>query len=129
MALNDLNPIQKLAVASVVSDKLFKVTKQLVTPGVHRTDMLVRIAGKVTLGKEYDQSIALTFPWQRMALMLATRVPRHVLDAVLRDLRTQHALEDLKAHVYSLWAEIQADTQQKCAGKVTSELSVEIADR
>lgn len=126
MSLNDLSPVQKLALRAVVPDKLFKAVKPLVRVGDHQADFMVRIAGLVRLGKDYEQSIALTFPWQRLALMLATRVPRHVLDAVLRDLRKENSIDDLKAHVYAIWAEIQEATEQRCAGKVTSELSVEV---
>lgn len=129
MAIGDLNTIHKVAIKKVITDGVFDAARALLTPGKYETDVAIRVAGSIKVGDPYPQSIALTFPWQRLALMLATRVPRHVLDSVLRELHSEDAIEDLKTHVLNMWAEIKAGSTQECNGKVTSQLTVELVDK
>lgn len=127
MALTDLSNTQTVLLGKAVGEKVWKAAAKMIGQGTAFEDSLTcRIRGSMKIGKSYEQAITLTFPWQRLALMLATRVPRHVLDAVLRELRSAESPGDLKDHVYAMWAEINVDSQKLCNGKVTGRPTVEI---
>lgn len=127
MALTDLTNQQKVLLGKAISAQAWKdAAKEIGEKTSFEADLICRIKGSLKIGEPYEQSIALTFPWQRLALMLADRVPRHVLDAVLRDVRTAEAPGELKDHVYEMWAEINVDGRKRCNGKVTGRPTVEL---
>ena len=127
MALGDLNNGQKVLLGKAVSSTVLK--KAALEIGHHadfEESIVVRVSGPVKIGAPYEQTIQLKFPWQRLALMLATRVSRQTLDAVLREVSTEEAPGELKEHVEALWKSINVEGKQMCAGKVTAKPSVEV---
>lgn len=129
MSLQNLTNMQKVLFGKVIGDKAWKAAAKEIGSGETFSETLVaRISGTLRIGAPYQQSIAQTFPWQRLALMLATRVSKSTLDAVMRDLRTAEAPGELKDHVIDLWAQANVDTQKMCSGKVTGRPTVEILE-
>ena len=125
MANIDLIPEHTVAIHKAIKEDLFKEARKVLRPGEYLADFAVRVAGRFKVSEPYKQAMQQAFPWQRLALMLATRVPVHVLNAVLRQLHDDEALDDMKDHVLVMWGEI-ANENTRETKKVTHNLTVEV---
>lgn len=124
MSLVDLTSAQQAALSKAVSEDAYKEASKSLKPGEYLTDLAVRVVGKIKVSEPFVQSFALSFPWQKLALKLATRVPRHVLNAVMTEIRAEEPLEELKNHVNAMWADINKGSEKE-AHKITGSVSVE----
>lgn len=128
MTINDLSNEQKVLIHKTVKEDVFKAAAKMLGQGKYVASAIMRVSGEFKIGAPYEQAIMLTFPWQKLALRLATRVSRHVLDAVLREIReTPLEDEELKEHVKVFWADVNKDAMKECAGKVTGSPNIEVA--
>lgn len=126
--MTTLSHKHKILIGKAVSKDARARSAKNLGPGEYEATTIVKISGPFTIGQPYEQAIMLTFPWQKLALMLASRVPRHVLDAVLREVKSETAPGELKEHVSKMWKQINKDGRQLCAGKITGRPSIEVLE-
>ena len=130
MSTLDLTPAQIVLLNKAIPDSMYRKVRKEITPGPLSADVSVRISGLLNVGADYQQSIAQRFPWQRLALVLASKVNAETLNASLAALSdlssTSDALEATKGRVVAMYEDISDLTTGVCKGKVTGKPDIQI---
>lgn len=109
---------------------LSKTSRDDLAVGTHQVDETVtlHVAGTVTVGKDYEQKIVLKAdPWT-LLLAALSHLNGVTVDSLVREALTADPklLESLKEKAETAMAAINAPTQTKCKGKVTTKGGAEV---
>lgn len=115
-------PAATLAVLAKRASEAAKDTRGELSPGKHRVDetIVVRVAGDVTVGKDYTSHIvAKADPWALLACALG-RLNEVTVEVIVKEATTKTSadVKALKKQVTDAVAAVKAPTATACRGAV-----------
>lgn len=118
--------IVALALAKVDIDKAVRET---IAPDQYKGEATLRIAYDLKVGRPFEQVVAASVPWQRIACLALSKLNAACIDAVIREAAASTAadevFEDIAARAKAVVAETLEATRRPVAGKVTGSVVVE----
>lgn len=123
----ELSKVETVALAKVVKDAVAKAAGADVTAGEYPVDFVVRVSGSIKKGEDYDSEIvAKADPWLLLAAALS-KLNGVTVDALVREALTadEALVEGLKAKAADAIAAVKGPTKTRCAGKITTKLTVQ----
>lgn len=111
-----LSPIELLALSKLTADAQ---TRAAVAPGEYEGTVDVSVDYKLKVGEDYEQAQVQNVPWQKVVMVLLSKVNDTTLEAVLREALTGD-LDDkqIKAQAKAAMATIMGSVMQDHKGKV-----------
>lgn len=122
----ELNKVQVVALGKAVKDAVLKEAGAGVAVGEYPVDFVVRVTGSIKKGEDYDsQIVAKADPWLLLAAALS-KLNGVTVDALVREALTadEALIEGLKAKAADAIQAVKGPTNTRCAGKITTKLTV-----
>ncbi len=129
-------PLQTLAVAKVVKDRVITAARAKCRAGDHSIDVTVRVHGTLTIGNGYTQQITGVVPWEALAKLAIDKLSPQSVALIVEQVHEAQAAgtvstlveevdDSLKETTAALFETFKAATEKDCAGKVNTNLVVE----
>ena len=127
MSNTNINPIVALALSKVDIDKAIRAT---IAPSAYTGEATVKIAYDLKVGADFEQVVAASIPWQRLACLALSKLNGDCIDAVIREAAASTSASEVEdaiaARAKKVVGEVQAAATRKVSGKVTGNVSVEV---
>lgn len=122
------SPLNLIALSKAIDKKDIDASRDQLEPGSYTIDAVVRIAGTLTIGNDYEQHIvARADPWKLLAVALS-KLNRATIDSLVKAAEnlSDDEASKIKHHADESIKKIKNATKKVCKGKVTPRLAVEI---
>ncbi len=128
-----LSALQKFALGRV---DLEVADRTGVTPGDHDVDFVVRVQGKVKVGKPYPGTAVASIPWQKLFILALSKGNKATIDATAADMLKQlegdglneAEYEAAKTRVEAALKPLLKTTEKEFNGKVTGSVVAQPVD-
>lgn len=127
--MHTLTAIDLLSLSKAVSEPALKAARSdsSVTPGVHAVDLTVRVYGTLKVFDDYEQVVAASVPWERLALAALSRLAPQCLSGCVTEALGEEetdAVALLRAGVVESVAAVREPSRRSCRGQVRAQLLI-----
>lgn len=123
--MNTIETAIQLLALSKIADK---DARKLVAPGKHAGTFTATIDFDLRVGEDFEQVVAQSVPWQRIAAIALAKLNNVTVEAIVREAVGKDAEElntdDIEARAKKAVAELLGSKARKVAGKVTGTVTV-----
>jgi hypothetical protein len=127
--LNDLTPIETLALAKAIDPKALKAAREAIPAGTYNFDTTIQLVGSHVVGEDYESIVAQSVPFKDLFLHLASKAPQVMVDAAVREVLSGEAPKAKKPKVLDLIKGLLASTLTTKKGPVTGRGVVSLVKR
>jgi Glu-tRNA(Gln) amidotransferase subunit E-like FAD-binding protein len=123
-----MNNETKTAIGKVLKPKQVSEASSKLSSGMYEIDEIVRLTGTITKGEDYEQTVAMSVPvWKLLAVTLS-KLNNETVDSIVRkaDEISDEQEKEIKEKAQEALTKIKGKAKKVCAGKVTTDLAIEI---
>lgn len=122
-----MDPIISLALSKIDIDKAIKAT---IAPDQYSGEAVIKITYDLRVGEGYEQAVAASIPWQRIAGVLFSKLNGVTVESVVREALAvdpkDAAQEEIAQRAKEATASLLAASKRAVSGKVTGDVDVEV---